>query len=223
MWLDGKTVIITGASGGLGFAMAKLLIEKHGCTVIGVARNREKAEKAAAALGDMFSFRLFDVTDRTGWTSFARELDESGLVPDVLINNAGIMPAFARAETCSDSDISAIVENKFHFLRHGGTHPAPPSCEIDNPRCRKYMQRGRALPRRGRKHVLRDKVRRARLYGRLPRRASAVLRCGDIPRLHQNRHNAPPDGRCFPKQPHSEHDDARRYGGKENRARRRQT
>lgn len=90
MWLDGKTVIITGASGGLGFAMAKLLIEKHGCTVIGVARNREKAEKAAAALGDMFSFRLFDVTDRTGWTSFARELDESGLVPDVLINNAGI-------------------------------------------------------------------------------------------------------------------------------------
>lgn len=103
MWLDGKTVIITGASGGLGFAMAKLLIEKHGCTVIGVARNREKAEKAAAALGDMFSFRLFDVTDRTGWTSFARELDESGLVPDVLINNAGIMPAFARAESCSEA------------------------------------------------------------------------------------------------------------------------
>ena len=101
MWLDGKTVIITGVSGGLGFAMAKLLIEKHGCTVIGVARNREKAEKAAAALGDMFSFRLFDVTDRTGWTSFAHELDESGLVPDVLINNAGIMPAFGRAVACS--------------------------------------------------------------------------------------------------------------------------
>ena len=58
MWLDGKTVIITGASGGLGFAMAKLLIEKHGCTVIGVARNREKAEKAAAARS-IFCLALF--------------------------------------------------------------------------------------------------------------------------------------------------------------------
>lgn len=116
MWLDGKTVIITGASGGLGFAMAKLLIEKHGCTVIGVARNREKAENAAAALGNgrnSFSYYLFDVTDREEWAAFARRLEEKKIVPDILINNAGIMPAFERAESCSDEEIDAIVKTNF--------------------------------------------------------------------------------------------------------------
>ena len=116
MWLDGKTVIITGASGGLGFAMARLLIEKHDCNVIGVARSREKAEKAAAALGEKqsrLSFCLFDVNDRGKWEELARRLEEEGVVPDVLVNNAGIMPAFARAESLTDGEIDDIVGTDF--------------------------------------------------------------------------------------------------------------
>ena len=33
-WLDGKTVVVTGASGGMGAGIAATLIKKHGCTVI---------------------------------------------------------------------------------------------------------------------------------------------------------------------------------------------
>ena len=38
-WLVGKTVIISGASGGLGFSLSRLLIEKYDCKIIGIALN----------------------------------------------------------------------------------------------------------------------------------------------------------------------------------------
>ena len=44
-WLDGKTVVVTGASGGMGAGIAATLIKKHGCTVIGIARSEPKMLK----------------------------------------------------------------------------------------------------------------------------------------------------------------------------------
>lgn len=41
-WLNGKTVIVTGASGGMGAGIAATLIKKHNCRVVGVARNEAK-------------------------------------------------------------------------------------------------------------------------------------------------------------------------------------
>ena len=38
-WLNGKTVIVTGASGGMGAGIAATLIKKHNCRFVGVARN----------------------------------------------------------------------------------------------------------------------------------------------------------------------------------------
>lgn len=50
-WLDGKTVVVTGASGGMGAGIAATLIKKHGCTVIGVARSEPKMLKFIEELG----------------------------------------------------------------------------------------------------------------------------------------------------------------------------
>ena len=36
-WLQGKTVVVTGASGGMGAGIAATLIKKHDCTEIGRA------------------------------------------------------------------------------------------------------------------------------------------------------------------------------------------
>ena len=44
-WLNGKTVIVTGASGGMGAGIAATLIKKHNCRVVGVARNEAKMLK----------------------------------------------------------------------------------------------------------------------------------------------------------------------------------
>lgn len=45
-WLTGKTVVITGGSGGLGLALSQRLIHRWGCHVIATGRSPERLEAA---------------------------------------------------------------------------------------------------------------------------------------------------------------------------------
>ena len=89
-WLDGKTVVVTGASGGMGAGIAATLIKKHGCTVIGVARSEPKMLKFIEELGptyaQQFSYKLFDVSVKENWENFYNELVEEGVQVDVLVS-----------------------------------------------------------------------------------------------------------------------------------------
>lgn len=113
--LNGKTVIITGASGGIGFNVAKILIEKYDCKVIGIARNEEKIIKAINTLDkkENFSYQLFDVTDKNKWAEFKNYLNSKEIFPDILINNAGFMLPFLKFEKYSDEEIEEIVKTDF--------------------------------------------------------------------------------------------------------------
>lgn len=117
-WLQGKTVVVTGASGGMGAGIAATLIKKHGCTVIGIARNEKKILKFIDELGEenakRFSYRLFDVSVRENWESFAKELEEENIAVDVLINNAGILPKFKRFDRYSYEEIERAMNINFY-------------------------------------------------------------------------------------------------------------
>lgn len=117
-WLQGKTVVVTGASGGMGAGIAATLIKKHGCTVIGIARNEKKIMKFIDELGEenakRFSYRLFDVSVRENWENFAKELEEENIAVDVLINNAGILPKFKRFDRYSYEEIERAMNINFY-------------------------------------------------------------------------------------------------------------
>lgn len=117
-WLQGKTVVVTGASGGMGAGIAATLIKKHGCTVIGIARNERKILNFIDELGEenakRFSYRLFDVSVRENWESFAKELEENDIAVDVLINNAGILPKFKRFDRYSYEEIEKAMNINFY-------------------------------------------------------------------------------------------------------------
>ena len=115
-WLFQKTVVISGASGGLGFAIAKLLIEKYDCNIIGIARNEKKLLSSIETLGDKkgnFSYKLFDVSVKENWLNFYNYLKENGIKIDVLINNAGFMLPFSKFENYSDDEIDEIIKTNF--------------------------------------------------------------------------------------------------------------
>ena len=103
--IDGACVLLSGASSGIGLELARTLVRDHGCRVIGIARREAKLRAAEdminsvaprAARGGYFGYRIFDVTDPDGWRALAHELEDAGIIPDVLINNAGVLPPFAR-------------------------------------------------------------------------------------------------------------------------------
>ncbi|HET8951334.1 MAG TPA: oxidoreductase [Solirubrobacteraceae bacterium] len=85
--LDGRTVLITGATSGIGRAAATELA-RAGARVVLAVRNTERGGEIASALGNGAEARKLDLTDLASVRAFAEAWDEP---IDVLINNAGVM------------------------------------------------------------------------------------------------------------------------------------
>ena len=90
--LSGKTVLVTGASKGIGKGVARGFISE-GCTVHLVSRSPENLEAAAADIaGDDRSRVHLHAMDLSESQSVG-ELREAVGTPDILVNNAGAIPA----------------------------------------------------------------------------------------------------------------------------------
>ena len=92
--IEGKVIVITGASSGLGEATARLL-SAQGATVVLGARRAERIEALAAELTAKGGKALAVTTDVTDVDQVRRLVDTAvqtyGRI-DVMLNNAGLMP-----------------------------------------------------------------------------------------------------------------------------------
>jgi NAD(P)-dependent dehydrogenase (short-subunit alcohol dehydrogenase family) len=86
-----RSVVVTGASTGIGWATAKLLLAR-GFRVFGSVRKPADADRLRAEFGANFVPLLFDVTDEAAVLAAAREVREAlhGETLAGLVNNAGI-------------------------------------------------------------------------------------------------------------------------------------
>jgi NAD(P)-dependent dehydrogenase (short-subunit alcohol dehydrogenase family) len=108
--LDGRIVLVTGASSGLGTHFAHLLASA-GARVAVAARRADKlqalVETIAAAGGQARALSL-DVTDSTSVRNCFDELASWG-APDVVVNNAGITVTRPLLEQTED-DFDSVIE-----------------------------------------------------------------------------------------------------------------
>ncbi len=92
--IRGKTILITGASSGIGEETAKTLAE-HGANVMIGARRTDRLEALANQIiieGGVVNWQELDVTSQYSLQRFANAaLTHFGSI-DVLVNNAGVMP-----------------------------------------------------------------------------------------------------------------------------------
>lgn len=86
-----KTVLISGASSGIGEATVRELAAAGARLFIG-ARRTDRLEALAAELGSSVAWHALDVTEAESFAAFAAAAEERFGRVDVLINNAGIMP-----------------------------------------------------------------------------------------------------------------------------------
>lgn len=94
--MDGRTVVITGAAGGIGLATARGFA-RAGAYVVLAVRNMQRGREAAAVVGGSTEVRYLDLADLASIRDFA--VSWQGHL-DILVNNAGV--AMVPASTTKD-------------------------------------------------------------------------------------------------------------------------
>ena len=89
MSLEGKVALVTGASRGIGKAIAESLL-KAGATVIGTATSDGGAAKIAEYIGAQGTGLKLNVTDPDSVNEVINKIKEDYGAPTILVNNAGI-------------------------------------------------------------------------------------------------------------------------------------
>ncbi|MBB1440306.1 3-oxoacyl-ACP reductase FabG [Shewanella sp. SG41-4] len=87
--LDGKIALVTGASRGIGRAIAESLVQA-GAMVIGTATSEKGAAAIQEYLGDKGFGMVLNVTDSQSVADLYSQIKEKAGEVDILINNAGI-------------------------------------------------------------------------------------------------------------------------------------
>lgn len=87
--VEQRVALVTGANKGIGFAIARGLLEQDMVVYLG-ARDTARGESAAAALAGA-RFVHLDVTDPASIAAAAERIDRAEGVLDILVNNAGVL------------------------------------------------------------------------------------------------------------------------------------
>lgn len=109
--LEGKIALVTGASYGIGFAMAKAYAEA-GATIVFNDRNQESVDKGLAAYQEaniQAHGYVCDVTDEAAVEKMVAQIEEEVGIIDILVNNAGIIKRIPMTEMSAE-DFRQVID-----------------------------------------------------------------------------------------------------------------
>jgi len=111
--LKGKTILITGASAGIGEACAQIFAQQ-GANLIITARREEKLLQLAQTLRENYQVQVFpkglDVRDAEAVRVMLSALPDSFKNIDVLVNNAGLVIGVQKAHETPESDVDTMLD-----------------------------------------------------------------------------------------------------------------
>lgn len=108
--LEGRVVVITGSTRGLGLASAKAFV-REGARVVVSSRSPEAVDEVVSTLGpDLVEGVVADVTRRRDHEALlAAALDRFGRL-DVWVNNAGVSGAYGPTPALADEDFLRVLD-----------------------------------------------------------------------------------------------------------------
>jgi uncharacterized protein len=116
----GQTALITGASGGIGYELAKLFARDHFDLVL-VARSSEKLNQVAAELQSKFGITVktvaLDLASAPAAKFLFDQMQREGVAVDVLVNNAGF-GGFGKFAEMAEEEILGQIHLNITALTH---------------------------------------------------------------------------------------------------------
>lgn len=109
----GKTALVTGASGGIGFELAKLFA-RDGYNLVLVARGEDKLNAVKSGLEEKFGISArviaMDLSNPSAPDDISRQLQEGGVPVHTLVNNAGftVFGPFAENEWRKEQELLQV-------------------------------------------------------------------------------------------------------------------
>ncbi len=117
--LTGRTVLVTGASSGIGQACAEIFAEA-GCRLILAARRRDRLDELAARLRaetrTEVSASALDVRDRKAVDAFVGGFEPAWSDIDILVNNAGLARGLAPLHEGEVADWEQMIDTNVKGL-----------------------------------------------------------------------------------------------------------
>ena len=115
-----QTALITGASGGIGYELAKLFARDHSNLVL-VARNAEKLNQVASELQSQFGITVktvaLDLASPPAAKFLFDQMQREGVAVDVLVNNAGF-GSFGEFAGMPEEEILGQIQLNVTALTH---------------------------------------------------------------------------------------------------------
>jgi NADP-dependent 3-hydroxy acid dehydrogenase YdfG len=112
-----KTILVSGASSGIGEATVRELAAAGARLFIG-ARRTERLQALADELGPQIAWQALDVTDPASFDAFADAAEARFGRIDALINNAGVMPLSPLAALKRD-EWTRMIDVNIHGVLNG--------------------------------------------------------------------------------------------------------
>lgn len=119
MNLKGKTVLVTGATAGIGRETAKLFA-KEGCSLILTGRREDRLSSLKKELeqghGVAVSVHSFDISSRSGCEGFVSSIPAEFRDVDILVNNAGVGRGMDKLHEGSVDDWEEMIDTNVKGL-----------------------------------------------------------------------------------------------------------
>ncbi|AKD53768.1 SDR family NAD(P)-dependent oxidoreductase [Spirosoma radiotolerans] len=112
--LAGKLALITGGGSGIGFDIARCMVQA-GATVVITGRREQPLQEATDTLGNRAHYMVNDVTERALLDGLVEQIETTYGPIDILVNNAGINMKKPALEV-TDEDFDRIVHTNLNSV-----------------------------------------------------------------------------------------------------------